>query len=236
METLGSHVGFKPLYSQVRDEIVRRLADGLWEPGPSCRANRSSPGLSASAREPHARPSIPDLGRCPCPAPGPRHLRRGIPGKPDPLPVLPSGSRRRRAPVPLFAGAQALVGGCQPGGTRRAPSRTGRPRLAIERVRNFKDEPILTETLSLSVARFPELEAFAKFPTTSTGSTQPSTAFRSPSAPSASRRSGQPPRSPGTRLRRGNAAPPHLAQRFTTPTNRPSSASPIACDQRPLCA
>ena len=100
----------------------------------------------------------------------------------------------------------------------------------IERVRNFKDEPILTETLSLSVARFPKLEAFAgEFPTTSTGSTQPSTAFRSPAAPSASRRLGQtrttPENSAAPRERRSSSS---CAQRLTTPTNRPSSASPTA--------
>ena len=165
METLGSHVGFKPLYSQVRDEIVRRLADGMWQPGamlPSeqelARALGVSQGTARKALDSLTSEGV--LVR--------RQGRGTFVAEFEESRILfqffrlaPDAGER------LFPNSRVLKRSsvvANPAERAALRLEQGAHVWRIERVRNFKDEPILTETLSLSVARFPKLEAFAEIP------------------------------------------------------------------------
>jgi len=165
METSGTQVGFKPLYSQVREEIVRRLADGLWQPGamlPSEQELARTLGVSQGT----ARKALDSLtsegilvrrqgrGTFVAEFEESRILFQFFRLAPDVGERLfPNSSVLRRSSATAGPGERAAL-----------DLTAGAKVWRIERVRYFGEEAILTETLSLPVARFPKLGQLAEIP------------------------------------------------------------------------
>ena len=165
METSGGQIGFKPLYSQVRDEILRRLADGMWQPGtmlPSeqelARTLGVSQGTARKALDALTSEGI--LVR--------RQGRGTFVAEFEESRILFQFFRlapdvgERLFPNSRVLDRLSVVAG--PAERAALDLERGTHVWRIERVRNFKDEPILTETLSLPVARFPKLGEFKEIP------------------------------------------------------------------------
>ncbi len=165
METSGSQVGFKPLYSQVRDEIVRRLADGMWQPGtmlPSEQELARTLGVSQGT----ARKALDFL------------TSEGILTRRQGRGTFVAEFEESRILFQFFRLAPDVGERLFPNSrvlnrSSAVASPTERAALDlergaevwhIERVRKFKEEPILTETLSLPLARFPKLGEFTEIP------------------------------------------------------------------------
>lgn len=157
--------GFKPLYLQVRDSLVRRLIDGAWQPGqmiPSemelARELGVSQGTVRKALDTMTAENL--LIR--------RQGRGTYVAEPEESRILfhffrmvsDSGER-------AFPDSRIL---------RRAKGKAGRGEAAalaiaaggdvwrIERVRTFGAAPLIVETITLPAARFPGFEALAEIP------------------------------------------------------------------------
>ena len=165
METSGARVGFKPLYSQVREEIVRRLVDGMWQPGamlPSEQELARTLGVSQGT----ARKALDAL------------TSEGILVRRQGRGTFVAEFEESRILFQFFRLAPDIGERLFPNSrvlkrssTTASPAERAALNLGrgaevwrIERVRNFGEEPILTETLSLPVARFPKLGQFGEIP------------------------------------------------------------------------
>jgi len=155
----------KPLYSQVRDELVRRLADGEWRPGamlPSEQALSRTLGVSQGT----ARKALDQLTQDGVLV---RKQGRGtFVAELEDAWVLfrffrlrsDDGARAfpQSDPIALARGdataadAEALA--LHPG------DRVWR----LERLRAFDADPVIAETITLSAAAFPDLDAAAPLP------------------------------------------------------------------------
>ena len=165
METSEAQVGFKPLYSQVREEILRRLADGMWQPGavlPSEQELARTLGVSQGT----VRKSLDAL------------TSEGILVRRQGRGTFVAEFEESRILFQFFRLAPDVGERYFPNSKvldRSSGIATPVERVAlalgpgakvwrIERVRYFDKDPILTETISLPLARFPKLGQLKDIP------------------------------------------------------------------------
>lgn len=165
MESPATNVGFKPLYSQVREEIVRRLADGMWQPGamlPSEQELARTLGVSQGT----VRKALDAL------------TSEGILVRRQGRGTFVAEFEESRILFQFFrlapdAGDRLFPNSVVLNRTSGSASAVERAALGlrpgakvwrIERVRYFDKDPILTETITLPVAQFPKLGELQDLP------------------------------------------------------------------------
>ncbi|MDP2734528.1 MAG: GntR family transcriptional regulator [Hoeflea sp.] len=163
--TAAEPIGFKPLYAQVRDQLMRRLVDGVWAPGmllPSeielARQLKVSQGTVRKALDSMTADNL--LLR--------RQGRGTYVAEPEESRIL--FQFFRLAPdvgTPSFPDSRVLSTG------RARPTRTETLSLnleptdevfRIERIRSLSGLPILIETITLPVNRFPDFDHLTIIP------------------------------------------------------------------------
>jgi len=158
-------IGFKPLYAQVREKLVRRLVEGAWSPGmllPSemelARQLNVSQGTVRKALDSMTADNL--LLR--------RQGRGTYVAEPEESRIL--FQYFRLSPdkgTPSFPDSRVLSTG------RAKPTKTetsalnlekGDEVVRIERIRSLSDQPILIETITLPVNRFPGFDHLTAIP------------------------------------------------------------------------
>lgn len=158
-------IGFKPLYAQVRERMMRRLVEGEWSPGmllPSeielARQLNVSQGTVRKALDSMTADNL--LIR--------RQGRGTYVAEPEESRIL--FQFFRLAPdegAPSFPDSRVLsTGHAKPTKTEtRALGLSGSEQVfRIERIRSLSDQPILIETITLPEARFPDFDHLTIIP------------------------------------------------------------------------
>lgn len=159
MDAPGGSAQFRPLYAQLRDALIARLIDGRWGPGmllPSEKQLASDFGVSQGT----VRKVLNELATEHLVV---RHQGRGTyVAEPEESRILfqffklTGDDGRRRLPDSVMLGFARIRAGLE------ARTRLGLPPAArvwaIDRVRHIDDRPVIRERITLSVARFPNLD------------------------------------------------------------------------------
>lgn len=157
--------GFKPLYLQVKDSLVQRLIDGIWQPGqliPSEFELARELGVSqGTVRKALDAMTVENLLL--------RRQGRGtFVAEPEDSRILfqffrlvPDDAERR---FPDTRSAQASRGKATRREAELLTLTEGDSIWRIERVRTFADEPLLSETITLPADRFPGFDEIGEIP------------------------------------------------------------------------
>lgn len=165
MQQITSEVGFRPLYSQVKEELVRRLVDGTWQPGtilPSevelARQLRVSQGTVRKALDSMTSENL--LVR--------RQGRGTFVAEPEEsrilfqyFKLLPDSGESRFPQSIVLSSKSGKASATQ---AEFLDLVTGDPVWVIERVRSVAEKPILVETIILPGHRFPGFDQLTEIP------------------------------------------------------------------------
>lgn len=165
MHSHTAQVGFKPLYTQVREEMLRRLADGVWQPGamlPSEQELARMLGVSQGT----VRKALDALT-----ADGVLVRRQGrgtFVAEFEESRILFQFFRLAPDSGERFFPVSTVLKRSSGAADESERAALGLEKKAkvwrIDRVRFHGTEPILTETLSLPVERFPKLGELGEIP------------------------------------------------------------------------
>ena len=152
-------LAFRPLYRQVRDVLVRRIADGIWQAGQGIPSEAEiAADLEGQPRH-GAQGARRDDGRAAARAPpGARHFGRSPRRCAGAVPVLQARAGRGRAALPGKPGAVRCDRDRGRGCARRR-SICGRraSALRIDRLRSLSGEICILEEVQLPATLFPGL-------------------------------------------------------------------------------
>lgn len=160
-------IGFKPLYAQVKDQLIRRLVDRTWQPGMSLPSEQElarqlsvSQGTVRKALDAMTAENL--LVR--------RQGRGTFVAEPEDSRILFQFFRLAADDTDatgvfpdsrLLGWAQAAADDDQAEALELAP---GAPVWRIERVRSLLDRPVLTETITIPAHAFPGFELLTEIP------------------------------------------------------------------------
>ncbi|MDF1608102.1 GntR family transcriptional regulator [Hoeflea sp. YIM 152468] len=161
----GEPIGFKPLYAQVRERLVRRLVDGEWSPGmllPSetelARQLKVSQGTVRKALDSMTADNL--LLR--------RQGRGTYVAEPEESRILFQFFRLSPDQGnPSFPDSRVLsTGHAKPtkAETDALDLEKGDKVFRIERIRSLSGQPILVETITLPISRFPDFDHLTIIP------------------------------------------------------------------------
>jgi GntR family transcriptional regulator len=164
---VGEGIGFKPLYAQVRERLMRRLVRRRMVPGmllPSeielARQLSVSQGTVRKALDSMTADNLRDSPS------GPRHLCRRTGREPDPVPVLPADAGQGREAS--FPDSRVIsTGHAMPTPTEKPKSWACRGRAGVPHRTHslmLSDQPILIETITLPASRFPDFDHLTIIP------------------------------------------------------------------------
>ncbi len=162
-----THIGFKPLYAQVKDQLIRRLVDGVWQPGmniPSeqelARQLNVSQGTVRKALDAMTAENL--LVR--------RQGRGTFVAEPEDSRILFQFFKLttdNKTQDSAFPESRLLCWSQEPSTADEAQALSidkGAPVWRIERVRQVDGKSVITETISIAAKTLPGFDALKEIP------------------------------------------------------------------------
>jgi GntR family transcriptional regulator len=167
LQESGTNIGFKPLYAQVKDQLIRRLVDGTWQPGMNIPSEQElarqlsvSQGTVRKALDAMTAENL--LVR--------RQGRGTFVAEPEDARILfqffrltADGGDGEAA----FPQSRLLCCSSEPATQDEAGALEIKPGASvwrIERVRQIRGQSIIAETISIPTATYPGFENLAEIP------------------------------------------------------------------------